>query len=214
MSGHTARPMVTSAPNSRPDAPDRSGAVLLVRHGEPALSRKISLSASGYREWWGRYELSGLKMEQEIPKPLAAMAAEAGFVIASTRLRSIQTAQALTDGRAFAEDPLFVEAPLPPPRWPAWLKLNPRIWGFVSRFAWWFFNHHDGEETRVEAQLRAEEAARQLIDLADGGQDVLVVAHGFFNAMVGEALKRLGWRCTLDQGFGYWSVRRFERAAA
>jgi broad specificity phosphatase PhoE len=173
MSGESglARPIKASAPNASPDAPDRPGAVLLVRHGEPALSRRIRLSAPGYRDWWATYERSGLKMEQEIPKPLAAMAEKAGFVIASTRLRSIQTAQALSAGRAFAEDPLF-----------------------------------------VEAQLRAEEAARQLVDLAANGQDVLVVAHGFFNAMVGEALKRLGWRCTLDQGFRYWSARRYERA--
>ncbi|HWA62225.1 MAG TPA: histidine phosphatase family protein [Caulobacteraceae bacterium] len=193
-----------------PDAPEKPGAVILVRHGEPALSRKIRLSSQAYRDWWGRYEESGLKMEQEIPKGLARMAGQAGFMIASTRVRSIQTAQALSGGRAFAEDPLFIEAPLPPPAWPGWVKLSPRLWGFVSRVWWWFFNHTDGQESRAEAQLRAEEAARQLVDLAAGGQDVLVVAHGFFNAMVGESLKRAGWRCTLDQGFRYWSARRFE----
>ena len=51
-----------------------------------------------------------------------------------------------------------------------------------------------------------------LVELSRQGQDVLVVAHGFFNGMVGEALKRQGWRCTDDQGFKYWRARRFERA--
>ena len=46
--------------------------------------------------------------------------------------------------------------------------------------------------------------------LAASGQDVLVVAHGFFNAMIGQALARLGWRCVQDGGFRYWSARRFE----
>ena len=193
-----------------PDAPERPGAVILARHGEPALSRKVRLSAEGYREWWATYECGGLKMDQTAPPSLCAAAAKAGFVIASTRLRSVQTAQALTGGRAFAEDPLFIEAPLPPPPWPRWLKLSPRIWGVVARACWWFFNHNDGQESRVEAQARADEAARLLVEMASTGQDVLVVAHGFFNGMVGEALKRLGWRCVRDQGFRYWSARRFE----
>ncbi len=205
--------MAASADDLFPDAPDKPGSVVLARHGEPALSRKIRLSAKGYREWWARYEIGGLKMDQDIPPSLKTMADKAGFLIASTRLRSIQTAQALSLGRAFAEDPLFIEAPLPPPYWPEWFKLSPRLWGFVARVWWWFFDHNDGQESRAEAQLRAEEAARQLIDLASNGQDVLVVAHGFFNGMVGESLKRLGWRCTVDQGFRYWSARRFEMDA-
>ena len=48
-------------------------------------------------------------------------------------------------------------------------------------------------------------------ELAENGQDVLVVAHGFFNTMIGEALKRRGWRCIEDQGFRYWSARIFRR---
>jgi broad specificity phosphatase PhoE len=90
------------------------------------------------------------------------------------------------------------------------VKLSPRIWGFVARLWWWLFNHHDQQETRREAEARAAEAARQLVALASGGQDVLVVAHGFFNAMIGQALARLGWRCVQDGGFRYWSARRFE----
>lgn len=197
-----------------PDAPEHPGAVILARHGEPALSRKLRLSAEGYRTWWATYEAGGLKMDQEAPPSLRAAAAKAGFIIASTRLRSVQTAQALSPGRAFAEDPMFIEAPLPPPNWPAWLRLSPRLWGVVARFWWWFFNHSDGEESRAEAQARADEAARLLADMAATGQDVLVVAHGFFNGMVGEALKRLGWKCVHDQGFHYWSARRFERPKA
>ena len=80
----------------------------------------------------------------------------------------------------------------------------------VSRFWWWLFNHHDQQETRRQAQARADEAARQLIALAASGQDVLVVAHGFFNFMIGRALRRLGWRCVADGGYSYWSARRFE----
>lgn len=203
--------MADGAGGGIPEAAERPGAVILARHGKPALSRKVLLSADQYREWWADYEMGGLAEGQTPPDHLKRHAEEAGFIIASTRPRSVETARAISCGRAFAEDPLFIEAPLPPPHWPRWLKLSPRIWGFTSRVWWWFLNHHDQQETRAEAQARAEAAARLLVDLAAGGQDVLVVAHGFFNTMIGMALRRLGWRCVADGGFKYWSVRRFER---
>lgn len=188
----------------------KPGAVILARHGQPALSRRIMLSADQYREWWADYEIGGLAEAQSPPQRLVEAAQRAGFIIASTRPRSVETATALCGGRGFAEDALFIEAPLPPPHWPRWLKLSPRVWGVVSRFWWWWFNHHDQQETRRQAQARADEAARQLIALAASGQDVLLVAHGFINFMIGRALRRLGWRCVADGGYSYWSARRFE----
>jgi broad specificity phosphatase PhoE len=192
------------------EAVERPGAVILARHGEPALSRRRMLCADEYREWWADYEIGGLAAGQAPPEALRQTADRAAFIIASTRPRSVETARALACGRAFAEDALFIEAPLPPPHWPGWLKLSPRIWGFVARLWWWFFDHHDHQETRAQAMARADEAARQLVALAAGGQDVLVVAHGFFNAMIGQALGRRGWRCVADGGFRYWAARRFE----
>jgi len=189
----------------------RRGAVILARHGEPDLSRKVLLNAEGYRRWWGVYETKGLRQGQSAPEDLKAIASRAGAVIASIRPRSLETAQAVCDGRAFARDPLFVEAPLPPPPFPRWPPKSPRLGGFISRFWWWFFNHHAGEESRAEAEARADQAATLLADLTRDGQDVLVVAHGFFNTMIGEALKRQGWRCTQDQGFRYWRARTFAR---
>lgn len=190
----------------------RSGAVILVRHGEPDISRKVRLSADEYRRWWGSYETKGLLAGQTPPEDLKQIARTAGVLISSVRPRAIETAGAVCAGRAFAQDPLFVEAPLPPPRWPGWIRLSPRLWGFIARTWWWFFDHHEGQETRAQAEKRADQAAAMLVDLSREGQDVLVVAHGFFNGMVGEALKRQGWRCTEDQGFKYWRARRFERA--
>ncbi|HEY7900723.1 MAG TPA: histidine phosphatase family protein [Caulobacteraceae bacterium] len=187
------------------------GAIVLARHGRPALSRKIWLSADQYRQWWGQYELLGLKSDQAAPAALKAAAAAAGTVIASTRLRSIETARLVCDEVPFESDAIFIEAPLPPPPWPKWLKLPPMIWGFVSRFAWWWFDNHAGEESRRQAEVRANAAADRLIGLADGGKDVLFLAHGFFNAMVARALKRRGWRLTDNGGYAYWSARRFEK---
>jgi broad specificity phosphatase PhoE len=89
--------------------------------------------------------------------------------------------------------------------------MTPKVWGFLARFWWWYFNHHEGAETRAQAEARAELAADRLEAKAALGQDVVLLAHGFFNFMIGRALRRRGWRLADSQGYRYWSVRRFER---
>jgi broad specificity phosphatase PhoE len=188
----------------------RPGAILLARHGKPALSRKVRLSAEEYRAWWARYEVGGLQADQTPPEDLRAAARAAGAVVASTRRRSVESALAAAAGREFLQDPDLIEAPLPPPRWPSVIRMSPILWGFFARVWWWFFNIHGGEESRAEAERRAEAVASRLLALAANGEDVLVLAHGFFNTMVGRALTARGWRCVEDGGYRYWAVRRFE----
>lgn len=191
--------------------PARPGVITLARHGEPALSRKVRLNAPEYGEWWGRYEEGGLKAGQTPPATLVEIARSADAIIASTRRRSIETAQAVVGERAFATDPTFIEAPLPPPPWPLWVRMSPKRLGFFARFWWWFFDNHGGQETRKQAEARAGQAADLLIELAMSGQDVLVLAHGFFNWMIADALKARGWAKIVDEGHAYWSIKRFRR---
>lgn len=197
---------------AHPDAaPARPGAIILARHGEPALSRRVWLNAKGYRQFWAQYEVLGLLPGQTPPDGLSDFVARAGVVFSSTRQRSIETAIAVTRGRDFASEPLFVEAPLPPPNLPDFIKMRPSYWGFLARVCWWFLDHHEGDETRRQAEGRADAAAERLIAEASQGHDVVVLAHGFFNFMVGRALRRRGWRVADSQGYKYWSMRRFER---
>ena len=190
----------------------RHGAIILARHGEPALSRKVKLSAAEYREFWANYEILGLLPGQTPPKALLRFVEDCGALISSTRQRSIESAQALAGERQFEKHDLLIEAPLPPPNFPGWIKLSPSLWGFFARVWWWFFDHSEGQETRSEAEERADRAAAMLIGLAAGGEDVVVLAHGFFNFMIGRSLRKLGWRLVESEGYKYWSMRRFERA--
>ena len=190
----------------------RHGAIILARHGEPALSRKVRLSAAEYREFWATYEVMGLLPGQTPPATLSGFVAGCRVLVSSTRLRAIESARTLVGERPFERHEMLIEAPLPPPNFPRWLKLSPKIWGFLARFWWWFFNHHEGQETRREAEARADRAAALLIDLAAGGGNVVVLAHGFFNYMIGRALKKRGWKLAESEGYKYWSVRRFERS--
>ena len=183
---------------------------MLARHGEPALSRKIKLDARAYDRWWAAYEVGGILPGQTAPAELLADARQADVIFTSTRRRAIETAQAVAQGRPFDCDAMFVEAPLPAPKVPSSVRLGPRAWGVITRLLW-YLGHSGGQESRGDAWRRARAAAERLIAEAEAGRDVLVVAHGFFNGMVGVELTRRGWRCIRDRGFRYWSARRFER---
>jgi broad specificity phosphatase PhoE len=189
----------------------KRGTIVLARHGEPDISRDVRLSAAEYRVFWAAYEETGLAPGQVPPDPLLAHAGAAEVLICSTRPRAIESAAAVAAGRVVSRDAVFIEAPLPPPRLPGFVRLSPKVWGFIARFWWWFFNHHDGEESRDQALARAERAADLLEGHAAEGRDVVLLAHGFFNHMIGDALRRRGWRLVRGDGWKYWSIRRFER---
>lgn len=204
--------MVESPRTSRQAQSPRTGSITLARHGRPALSRKCLLTAQGYRDWWQLYDEGGLLEGQTAPEGLVQTAAQVDVIYASTLRRAQETARTVAMGREIHTDAIFVEAPLPPPNLPDWFKLPPRLWGVVARIWWHLFNRHDAPETRAKAETRAEGAAQMLIAEAQQGRDVLLLAHGYFNHMIGKALQARGWSLTLDQGFKYWSQRRFGKA--
>jgi broad specificity phosphatase PhoE len=199
-------------PLAQADARAHPGAIVLARHGEPALSRRVRLDAAGYARWWSSYEEGGLLPGQTPPPELVKTARGCGVVFSSIRRRSLETARAVIGPEGFRPDPVFVEAPLPPPPLPRFLKLSPRAWGVIARAVWWFFGHSAGQETRARATERARVAAERLITAAESGDDVMLLAHGFFNAMIGRELKALGWRRVSTEGYRYWCAQRFERA--
>ncbi len=196
----------------RPLSPQRRlpGIITLCRHGEPSLSREVTLDALGYRDWWARYEEGGIRVGHSPPLSLLELARNAAVIFASTRRRARESAEAVTAGREFTSDPVFIEAPLPPPHLPGVFRVGPRVWGFLARLAWWF-GHAEGGETRRAAEARARLAADRVEHAAETQGDVLLLAHGFFNHMIGDELKRRGWRMIENRGYRYWSVRRFSR---
>ncbi len=199
---------LTAEPTKKPVQVSH-GAIILARHGEPALSRKVRLNAAEYRAFWASYEVLGILPGQTPPAALLRFVEKCGTLVSSTRLRSIESAKILAGERAFNQHETLIEAPLPPPNFPGWIRLTPSMWGFWARFWWWFFNHHEGQENRDAAVARADKAAAMLIGLAAGGEDVVVLAHGFFNFMIGRSLRRMGWKLVESEGYKYWSMRRF-----
>jgi len=198
--------------SQRPNtSPKTGGSIVLVRHGEPALSRKITLNSAEYRAWWGRYEEGGIREGQVPPPALLETAREADVIFVSTRVRAQETAAAIVGGKAVTLDADLIEAPLPPPPIPSFVRFNPKTWGFWTRVMWWYFNRHEDQESRAQAEVRAGRVADRLIARAGAGEKVLVVAHGFFNTMLGIELKKRGWAHVDGRGHRYWTAKRYER---
>ena len=189
-----------------------SGRIITVRHGRPNLSRDMKISAREYGDWWQRYDESGLHPDEEPPQGLIDIARDARTVLSSTLPRAIETAREITEGaRDVPADPLFVEAPLPPPPTP-FLKLRPGTWGVISRSFWFWGYAPEGVETHPAAWRRVGEIADRLGEYAAEG-DVVLCAHGYLNWMIDKKLRRSGWRMTeSDGGHHYWSWRVYERA--
>ncbi len=184
------------------------GSIVIARHGQPHADRTVQIDHHGYREWWAGYDRAGLHPDERPPEGLVREAAGADLIYASTLQRAIHTAQMVAGGREIITDPVFVEAPLPPP--PIWGRRRPGAWGVWARAAW-MLGRNDGQESRAHAEVRAEAAVATLTAQALRGQNVLLCAHGWFNRMMRPVLRRQGWREVENHGDGYWSYRRYEK---
>src|SRR5262245_65442745 len=123
----------TMAPNETLDRRSgaRIGSIVIARHGQPHADRTVRIDRSGYRAWWANYDLSGLHPDEKPPASLRELAEKSDIIYASTLQRAIHTAQMVAGGREIITDPVFVEAPMPPP--PIWGKRRPGAWGLWSR---------------------------------------------------------------------------------
>lgn len=184
------------------------GPIIVSRHGRPALDRTAGprLDWKEYRDWWDRYEAGSLAPDQPAPDNLKAEVADADIVLSSIAPRAIETAR-LATGKEPDTFPVFVEAPLPPPRFRN-RKYLPKTWNIIARTVWLYGHSLDGESNR-EARIRAQEAAQHLHEAAADGK-VYLAAHGWFNRMLRPAMARIGWVCVRDGGDKYWSYRIYE----
>lgn len=202
--------MTTMAPEETLDrrSAAKIGSIVIARHGQPHADRTVRIDQHGYREWWKGYDLARLHPDEVPPDRLCELARKSDVIFASTLQRAIHTAELVADGRQIITDPVFIEAPLPPPA--VWGRHRPETWGVWARVAWWL-GWHDGMESKAEAKVRAEAAVATLTAQALRGQNVLLCAHGWFNRMMRPVLKRQGWREVEDHGDRYWSYRRYEK---
>jgi broad specificity phosphatase PhoE len=184
--------------------------IILIRHGKPHIDVAPTHSHHGFRDYIDDYEAAGLDPAEAPPAELQDLVGELASIYTSDRKRSHESARALAPNAELIADPLFVEAPLASPRIPL-LRMKVTKWAVVSRVLW-----YAGFSPRIETYFRARRRARQAADIltararADG--TAVLVAHGYFNYLIGFALKRRGFKQTGSHKAKFWNAVIYEHA--
>lgn len=191
-------------------APSISAAarIVLIRHGQPHIALSPRTSHKGFATYIDDYEAAGLDPASLPPAELRDLVRELDAVFTSDRPRSHQSAKALAPHADLIADPLFAEAPLASPRIPL-LNMQVAKWAVLSRILW-----HAGFNPKIEdargARARAVRAADILVARAREKGVAVLVAHGYFNWMIGRELARRGFLRTGMHQARYWNAVTYQ----
>lgn len=150
------------------------------------------------------YEEAGLNPASLPPEELRDLVRELRTIFTSGRPRSHQSAQALAPHAELIADPLFEEAPLASPPIPL-LRMRVAKWAVVSRILW-HAGFHPGIENPRDAARRAVRGADILVARARADGVAALVAHGYFNWMIGRILRKRGFSRTGSHQARYWNA--------
>jgi broad specificity phosphatase PhoE len=184
--------------------------IVLIRHGRPAIATSPRTSHKGFRSYIDDYECAGLDPADAPPEEIQDLVRELSAIYASTKLRATDSAKVLAPNAELIADPLFVEAPLAGPRIPL-LRMKVPKWAIVARLLWHAGYHPEIENYR-RAKHRASQAADILMKRAGAEGETALVAHGYFNAMIGRELRRRGFRKSGLHRVRFWNAVIYERA--
>lgn len=182
--------------------------IILVRHGRPAIAIAPRTSHHGFRSYIDAYEAAGLDPSSAPPAELQDLVAELDSVFTSGKPRAHDSARVLAPNAELIAEPLFVEAPLASPRIPL-LRMRVTKWAVVARILW-----HTGLHPRIESYRRAKRRAKEAADILVGRARkegiAVLVAHGYFNLMIGRELHRRGFAQTGTHRARYWNSVVYE----
>lgn len=182
--------------------------IVLIRHGRPAIHTNPRTSHGGFKSYIDDYEAAGLDPSSVPPDELADLVGELTAIYTSGRPRATDSAKALAPHAELIADPLFAEAPLASPRIPL-LRMKVPKWAVVARILWHAGYHPEIENYR-KAKHRAAEAADILMKRASAEGATALVAHGYFNLMIGRELRRRAFRKTGSHRVKYWNAVIYE----
>lgn len=186
------------------DAPSPSPRIILIRHGQPDIALAPRTSHMDFARYIDAYEKAGLDPASLPPEELHDLVRELRTVFTSGRPRSHQSAQMLAPHAELIADPLFEEAPLASPPIPL-LRMTVAKWAVASRLLWHAGFHPEIENPR-DAARRADRAADILVARARTDGVVALVAHGYFNWMIGRILRKRGFSRTGAHRARYWNA--------
>jgi len=183
--------------------------IILIRHGQPDIQIAPRTSHHEFRVYIDAYEDAGLDPDSVPPEELQDLVGELSAVFTSGRRRAHDSARALAPNAELIADPLFAEAPLASPRIPL-LRMKVPKWAVVSRILWHAGYHPEIENYR-RAKHRAASAADVLIARAHRDGVTALVAHGYFNLLIGRELRHRGFSKSGTHRARFWNSVIYSR---
>lgn len=182
--------------------------IILVRHGRPDISTSHRTSHRGFRAYIDAYEAAGLAPDCAPPEEVQDLIKGLSAIYTSGKPRSQDSARALAPNAELIADPLFVEAPLASPHIPL-LRISVPAWAVMSRILW-----HVGYHPEIENYRRSKQRAKRAADILTGRAReegiAALVAHGYFNAIIGRELRRRGFKKHGAHRVSYWNAVVYE----
>jgi broad specificity phosphatase PhoE len=182
--------------------------IVLIRHGQPHIALKPRTGHAGFADYIDQYEVAGLSPSSLPPEEVRDLLKELTHVFSSDRPRSRQSAERLAPHAELVVDPLFAEAPLASPRFP-FVQMEVPKWAVVSRILWHAGFHPEIENPR-QARARSVRAADILVARARETGLSALIAHGYFNWMIGRQLLKRGLRRSGSHQARYWNTVVYE----
>lgn len=174
------------------------------------MGRSRWLGHAAFARFIDDYQAAGIEGASLPPAELIALVKDTKRVFSSELQRSIQSAKVLLPHAEIISSPLFTESPLASPPVPA-LRLKAPAWAVMARVAW-HGGFKPGIESYSQSKLRAREAVQMLVNEAEREQIAVLVAHGYFNAILGRTLRLQGWRRTQGTHRArFWNTVVYER---
>jgi hypothetical protein len=178
--------------------------IFLVRHYEPDVERSGFFDAAEATKFIADYDIAGL-VKSGLSHP-AGLPNYMPKVYCSALQRAKQTARLL-----FGEEVDLIENAdfnefqrkifhLPLFRFPI------EVWLAGARLLWIMGLNSRGIETFRQARDRARRCAATLSGFSETEHTVVLVAHGFLNAFIRQALKKQGWQVVRHDGNSYLGV--------
>lgn len=187
--------------------------IVLIRHGRPDMGRSRWIGHAAFARFIDDYQASGLDGTHPPPPELIELVRPARLIFASELQRSIESAHMLRPGGEIMSTPLFTESPLASPPLPG-LRMKAPAWAVVSRVAW-HGGFKPGIESYGQSKQRARQAAELLVAEAEASGLAVLVAHGYFNAILGRTLHLNGWRkISGAHRARFWNTVVYERETA
>ena len=183
--------------------------IILIRHGQPDIALAPKTGHRGFHAYIHAYEAAGLEPASLPPDELRDLVKELDAVFTSGKPRAHQSAARLAPHAELIADPLFVEAPLASPPLPL-LAMRVPQWAVMSRILW-HAGFTPGIENYRRARHRAAQAADILVARARKNGAAALVAHGYFNWMIGRQLRRRGFAKRGIHQARYWNTVIYDK---